>query len=399
MSLDMTTFAPALKRLYPMGPKEVLYKHCPTMSVLRKSTDFVGEARAIVNVIAGTMGSATAGTAFAADTDAKLIRFLVTRKKDYAAANLDGETMLASASQKGAIARSLKTQVDGAMYTINRSIALGLFGNGGGARGQGDGSWTITGSVITLSDANDIVNFEVGYVLEFGSTDGTSGSKRVGTVTVTAVDRVAGTVTVSAADISAAVASVANDDYIFRQGDFGLAASGFRAWCPDATPSATAFYGVDRTVDPVRLGGQRWTAQSTVLEEDLIDFCAAARVNGANFDYISMNPKRVAQLDKSGYSKVWLQTDVKTVGFEAMKVKAGSSNLIVIPDPNCPYARSYLFERDALEVASLEDLPHFIQDDSLKYLRSASADSIQFRLRAIWNLLVHEQNKLGVLIH
>jgi hypothetical protein len=399
MALDQTTFAPALKRLYPHGPKEILYKKCPTLAVLKKTTDFVGEAKASVPIFAGTMGSHTASTAFGTKKDTQMVRFLVTRKKDYAAADLDGETILASKNDKGAIARSLKVQVDGAMYTINRSIALGVFGNGGGARGKGDGAWTITGASFTLLEPKDVVNFEVGYVLEFASTDGTSGSKRVGTVTVTAVDRATGVITTSSADISADVASVANTDYIFRQGDFGAAPTGFRGWCPDSTPSATAFFGVDRTVDPVRLGGQRYTAASTLLEEDLIDFCSQATTNGADFDYCSMNPMRVAQLSKNAYSKVWLQTDVKTVGMNVLKVQAGPSTLHIIPDPNCPYARSYLFERDAIEVACLDEIPHFITDDSLKFLRSSSADTIEFRLRALWNMIVHEPNKLGVLIH
>ena len=57
--LDVTSFAAALKLLYPRGLAEILYPKCPLLGWLPKKTDFYGEAAVITPMTSGVRGSTT----------------------------------------------------------------------------------------------------------------------------------------------------------------------------------------------------------------------------------------------------------------------------------------------------------------------------------------------------
>lgn len=393
LSVAAASFGPALKYLYPKGLAEILYPKVPLVGWMPKTTNFVGEAKAIVPFTAGTNGSTTFSTANDNRSDVKVDRFLVTRVKDYAIASIDAEAIMASANDKGAVARALDTQIRGAMYTMARSAGFQCYSDGTGRRAQGDGSWTVSGDTVTLADPRDIVHFERGMYLDFESTGG-SLRTIVTRPYITAVDRAAGTFTVQVADLSVAVTSVANTDYILRAGDKDNCAAGLQAWVVGGASPGTLF-SLDRDPDPLRLAGMTFPGTSSILEETIIDACAEAVINGAMPDTLFVNPKRAAQLNKSAYAKtlVDVKTDVPGIGYKAFEIPTASGSVKVIPDPNCPYAYGFLLERDTWELASLGEFPHFAKDDSLKYLREASADAISFRLRAYWNICCHQPGK------
>ncbi len=396
LTVAAASFGPALKYLYPKGLAEILYPMVPAVGWMPKTTNFVGEAKAIVPHTGGGNGSVGFSSAVNNTSDAIVERFLVTRVKDYAIAKVDGEALMASANDKGAVARALDTQIRSAMYHLSRSAGFQVYSDGSGARATGDGSWTLTGSTVTLADARDIVHFERGMYVDFidvSSSDATI-SSTAGTGYITALDRNAGTFTLDVADISAAFSGVAANDKICRRGDNGNCATGFGGWVVGGATPGTLF-GLDRNSDPLRLAGMTFTGTSSILEETIIDACAEAMINGAMPDTLFVHPRRAAQLNKSAYAKtlVDVATDVPGIGYKAFEVPTGSGVVKVIPDPNCPYAKGYLLQRDTWELASLGEFPHFAKDDSLKYLREASADAISFRLRAFWNICCNKPGK------
>ena len=386
MALDMTSFSAALKRLYPNGLEELWYPKAPFLSWVPKKTDFVGEAAAVVPLIAGNRGSTNFANAVALQGNAKLERFLVTRVKDYSIASVDAETLMASANDRGAVARALDTAIRASMYEMARSLAFQSFGNGGGARGQ-VAVGGIAGDVVTLADTNDIVFFEVGMICQRSTDDGAPAVAGVlGTqATVIAVDRSLGTVTYGAGEVAAW--GLAAGNFIFRQGDYANCMSGIQAWL--TTPTAALFFGVNRTVDPVRLAGVKYTGGGAPIEDTVFEASAEAAINGGDPDTLWMNNKRFAELQKSAYSKSWIdvETDIPGIGYKAMSFAGPQGEIKVMSDPSCPYDKGILAKRDSWELKSLGKAPHFAEEDGNKLLRNAGSDSVEFRIRSFHQLI------------
>lgn len=383
-------WGPVLKILYPKGLGEHVYKKCPLLGRMPKTTDFVGEAKAVVITTGeGHSGSAAFSEAQLNQEDPNPDKFLVTRVKDYAFAQVDAETMMASANDRGAIAKAIDQAVKTKMYVLARSAAQQAYSDGTGRRGTGDSAWTVTGNAITLLDIRDIVKFERGMWLNFESTGGVL---RTGKVKVLAVNRRTGVITTVESNIQTAVPTVANSDHIMRAGDNDLCASGLAAWCPPSDPSATPFFGVDRTKDVTRLGGQRFTGTSLILEETLIDAAAQYSIDATGEGNLELflHPMRLAQMNKSQYAKTIIEVAASGksgVKYRALEMATPSGSVTMYPDPMCPYNRAWLLDMSSWELCSLGEFPHFVTDDGQKYVRTASADGIEFRMRAFWNIL------------
>lgn len=394
--LNTTSFASALKELYPAGLEELMYGKCPLVGWMPKDRNFTGSQRDVIPFYGGTTGSTTFSDAKNAKSNVQLAKFAVTRVKDYVIASVDAETILASKGDKGAVAKALDTQIRGAMYEFQRSQAFQMYSDGNGYRGTGDSAWTVSGSTVTLSDARDIVNFEVNMYIEFVSS---GGSLRSGSTQIATIDRQAGSFTTTDSDVSAVVTSVANSDFVIRRGDFGNCISGLQAWVPPTAPGATAFFGVDRTTDLLRLGGIRIAGSSKVMEETVFDACAEASVNGAEPDTLFMNSKRFSQLLKSMHAKTWIdiKTDIPGIGYKALEFPSASGTVAVIPDPNCPYAYGFLLERDTWTFASLGESPHFATDDGQKYSRESASDGIEFRIRSFHNVICEAPGRNAII--
>lgn len=387
--LDYAGWLPVLKQLYPNGLKELLYEYSPLYGTIKKSTDFEGEAWAIVPMYSGTMGSTVFKDAQAHKEDVSVQKFLITRKRDYAVASVESETMLASRSNKGAIAKSIDSQVRGAMYQIKRSLGFQLFGAGTGVRGVGNGSWTVTGNTVTLSDPNDIVHFEKNMV--YNMVNAALTLLRTGTIKVASVNRKAGSFTTVEANISVAIPGALNTDVFVRVGDFNNCVAGLDAWLPYSDPVPNLF-GVTRTEDRVRLAGLPFDGEGRLEEEVIIDACAEGQVNGAMYDTLILHPKRFANLVKSAYSKTLIdvETDIPGIGYKALEFPTPSGTVKCLSDHNCKTNDFYLLTMDTWEWKSLGECPHFAQDDGNKYQREATEDGLEFRIRSYHNLGCYE---------
>lgn len=172
----------------------------------------------------------------------------------------------------GAFIDESKLIVDGGFRTAANNVAFELFGDGSGTRGF-IGSVVATGAptyVITLSNSQQIVNFEVGQnLVNYSYVAGVISAISASTGFVQAVDRSAGILTIVASAVDASWSTVGNALGIFGDIQLGavntgtsLCMSGLAAWIPSVTPltvalGGTAFWGVDRGVDPTRLAGLR----------------------------------------------------------------------------------------------------------------------------------------------
>jgi len=219
-------------------------------------------------------------------------------------------------SNAGAFIDAAKLQIDGGFRNLTNNIASELFSNGTGARGQIGSGTNTSGSnySITLSNAQQIVNFEVGMVLvNFVISSGSISSVSSTQLTIATVDRANGIITGvlnSGTDSSWTTAN----NYMGVYGDVvsgaistgtSLCLSGLAAWIPQTTPSVSdSFRGVNRSVDPTRLAGLRYDASAYTIEEGLTNALAFSNREGAKPDLAIMDFASYAALVNSLGAKV-----------------------------------------------------------------------------------------------
>jgi len=389
MSLDLTTFDAALKEHYTDDAvMNEVYRDNPLLAMLPKMEDFGGRNLPIPLIYGNPQGrSATFANAQARGlaTSSLIEQFTLTRVKDYSLANIDNETLEASKGNANAFMEAATTEIDGAINSLSRSIAVKMYGDGFGAIGQVSAPGAST--TLTLTNSSQITNFEVGMAIVFSASAGANTLRAGGAALfVTGVNRTEGTMTVNANVNS--IAGITTSDFIFVQGDrqdsatpSRLCLSGLEAWIPATAPGATAFFGVDRSVDTTRLGGQRLVGTGTPIEEVLVDGAAQVGREGGKLTDYFMNYATYASLEKSLGSKV-MYVDLKVnaeIAFRGIMINGPRGPINCIPDQNCPSNRIFGLSLPMWKLYSLGKAVRVIDTDGLQMLRQASADGVEVR--------------------
>lgn len=380
MAVTNTNFAYALKTLWPQSRiQNTVYKDNPALALITKHENFYGANMVLAVRYADSQGrSATFSTAQTNKGNHAGVAFTLTRAPDYGLGSVNTETILASKSDAGALVKALDTEMGSVTNSLKRSMGIGMYRSGTGSIGQISAGSTVGNPAITLSNINDVTNFEVGMVVTLHATDGAA--QRTGTNTITAVDRDAGTLTTTTAwttGVSAAAAS----DYICQQGDLNLKVKGFAAWLPTTAPTSTAFFGVDRSVDTTRLGGKRVDISALNPEEGLVTAAMALGREGASPDYTFMNFVDFKNVEISLGSKVqYVDMAVGEIGFRGIKINGPKGFITLLPDQNCPAGIAYMLQMDTWGLYSLGPAPQLLDVDGNKMLREASSDGVEFRL-------------------
>lgn len=315
---------------------------------------------------------------------------------DYSASVEIGDKVIkASRSNVGAFLRDQETEINGLYNGFGDTFSTYLYGNGG----QALASATISTGVLTLVNADDVVNFEVGQILVPSANDGSDPSHIIiasaGQGFVIAVDRNAGTVTVSATSGGAAgtPANWTGTMFLFRDGDFGGSGStrillGLGAWIPAAAPSATVFENINRTVDSARMSGIRLTSAeiaSVTLEQRLKRLIT--RMRGRNFgpgpDAVFLNPEKWQNVADSMESRGYREIGADAVGgYENITFKAGGKTVKLYADPFCPIGTAFALKMDTVKLGGLSKIPEVVNGDGLEMLRKVASNDYEYRLVA-----------------
>jgi hypothetical protein len=401
---DTSAIPYIVKKLYS-GKKieDLAVRKHPFLAMVKKEGGFTGESYTYLvdyanpQSVSNTFSDATTGVpgalqlmgtgvgAGAAEADSmKGVKFELRRKTKYATCRINAEFIYSTKNDAGAFVRGLKSHHDKVINEMGRRSALELYGDGGGALGRRSSAST---NVITLTVPTDVSNFAVGMrVVANTASTGVIGTQRANTdvVYVTAKNEAAGTITLSdASDID----SFANNDYLFAAGDQATGISGLAAWIPLTAPGSTAFFGVDRSVDPNLLGGWRRDSSSDTIEENAMILSTFIMRAGGSPDALLLNPVRWMDLARSLRSKGTLSEgkDAKW-GFKHLELALPTGDVKVYADPDCPMNRGYILQMDTWFVKHMEAFPHVVEDDNLKSLRSASYDAVETRFRQWWQL-------------
>ena len=270
-------------------------------------------------------------------------------------------------------------EIDGAIQSATRSLAISLYGSGSGSIGQVLAGFT--GTSFTLKNIEDVTNFEVGMELAFSTADG-GGSVKTGELTVNGINRDTGVITVDAGSGVDGGTGPATNDYIFVEGDYDSKIKGLLAWIPSSAPGATAFFGVNRSVDVTRLGGIRFDGSALPIEEALIGAASRVAREGGKPSHCFMSYSKFADLEKALGSKVQY-VDLKAnaeIGFRGILINGPRGPIKIIPDQNCPSSRAFMLQLDVWKLYSLGKCPKILDLDGMKFLRESSADAVEVRV-------------------
>lgn len=307
----------------------------------------------------------------------------------------------------GAFVDAAKLQMDGGFRNLTNNIATEIFRDGTGARGSiGSGSNT-SGSIysITLSNAQDIVAFEVNMLLvNFVNTAGTISAISSTQLLVSSVDRANGIITgVLNSGTDASWTTAGNQMGVYGDVVSGatsvssttpyVALSGLAAWLPIATPSVSdSFWGVNRSADPTRLAGCRFNAQSFTIEEGMTSALAFLNREGGKPDLCVMDFASYASLVNALGAKVqYVQVnhDEVEVAFEGITFQSAYGRVTVLADRSCPPQTAYLLTMNTWKLRSLGKVPHILTYgmEGLEGLRVGNADALEIRIGYYGNLI------------
>lgn len=392
----MNTVDKILRTKYAPKLRTMTYPHCAFWGTVKKDENFGGNnLRISLRYGRPQGGSMLFSEAQANMTSSNDGAFLLTRARDYHSCGIDAEALLAGEGSENTIVNSIDAEMEGSTYSFARSIALQLYGNGGGARGR---VGSISTNQLTLTEPNDVVFFEVDMFVQGSANDGSAAGHTLlnagAKERIAAVDRDSGILRSVNATWTTSIAALAATNYLFRSGDFKIAAKGLRAWIPDTAPtSGDNFFGQDRSVDTTRLAGIRYTATPGEAKMDSL-LNAEARIGreGGKPDAIYVNNADRVDIIRAMGSKVVYDTigangtAVGAVGFKVAMLEGSTGPIKIFADPNCPRGRFFMLQHDTWSVRSMKGVPHFADEDGQKMLRQTTNDGFEWRLRALWQL-------------
>ena len=404
----------ALKELYTDDKdymKNIVYAKNPWLAMIPKNESpdgFAGKYIPVPLEYGNPQGRAHVfANAQNQQTASAVISYFVYAVQDYQLVTITNLLMEQTKSNAGAFVDEASRTMDNGFRNLSNNMAFELFSGGTASRGQ-IGSISVSGSTltITLANAQTIVQFEVGMVLQASITDGgaavVDGSSNIVAAQITALNRGTGVITATVVQGTYS-ASWAASYYLQVLGDIGsagastiaglLGLSGMAAWVPASDPVSTDnFWGVNRYADVTRLGGLRYNAQAQSISEGLTSALAYGNREGADFDLIIIDFASYSTLINELGAKVQyvqLEHDEVEVAFEAIHFHSAYGKIPVVADRSCPAQAAYCVKTDTWKLRTLGKAPHVLTYgmEGLEGLRVGTADALEIRMAYYGNVI------------
>lgn len=385
----LTTLSNVLKTRFEKKLQIMSYEDDHFLTNVAKATDFGGkDYRQSLRYGSPQGGSSVLATAIANKTSSEDVGFLVTRVRDYHVCSIDAEAMFAGQGDENTVIDAMDGEMEGGLRMIGRSLQIGVWGDGSGRRGAIDA--TVTGTTLTLSDPNEIVNFEVDMKIQFVHP-ATLTNRAGGPLTITSVDRDNGSMVVSA-NLNT-ITSLTAGDYIVRDGDTGVMMKGLAAWLPLVKPTGgDNFFGVNRSVDSTRLAGVIFDGAEAQKSETLIKAVVRLSREGGT------HAKRVGYLHLDDLADIAIGLGAKAeympakdsegvIGFASLMIHTPRGPLKLYSSLNCKKGEFFILQMDTWKLKTLKKAPHIVDDDGQTVVRGATTDDVTWRLRYWGNLV------------
>ncbi len=337
-------------------------------------------------------------------TASSVISYFVYAVQDYQLVTITNLLMEQTKSNAGAFVDEASRTLDNGFRNISNNMAFEIFAGGTASRGTfaaSTVSYSAPTVTLTLANAQQVVQFEVGMTLQASLTDGGAALQNtpgtIDAIQLTSVNRntgvIAGTVVQGAPQTSFATGTT---NYLQILGDIGiggsstvagmLGLSGLAAWVPSTDPPSTDnFWGVNRSADPTRLGGLRYNAASQSISEGITNALAFGNREGASFDLIVLDFVSYATLINELGAKVQyvqLEHDEVEVAFEAIHFHSAYGKIPVLADRSCQSQTAWCLTMDTWKLRTLGKAPHILTYgmEGLEGLRVGNADALEIRI-------------------
>ncbi len=420
-AITQSSVSGILKELYDDQKVQWLtYKDNPFLAMIKKEEKFPGKYFPVPVVYGLSQGaSATFANAYNNQSSPLVAEFLVTRVADFSLASIDGQLLAAAQTDPGAFIDGAELMIDAAFQTAVNRLAGAMFRNGAGTIGQIATVANVSGTtyLVTLTNPDDAVQFEVGQVLlAVQNVDG-SGSAPTDTASISAVDRNAGTLRVVSATNIASNWPAAY--YLAVQGDLPstsnqnfqpsgstvtnrlLKLAGLAAWLPVTAPSSgDSFFGVDRSVDVQRLAGVSFDGSALSLEEALLQGTGRIALNGGRVDTgICSYATYTAIITSLGSKVQYIDESIGDIGFRGVQVNGANTVMSIFPDRSCPDGLIYCLEMDSWVLRSQNPAPHILKYmDEIEVLRVPGVDQAELRVGSYVNMYTNKPGHNGVIV-
>jgi len=398
----------ALKELYTDDKdymKNIVYAKNPLLAMIPKNESpdgFAGKYIPVPLEYGNPAGrSHTFANAQNQQTASSVVSYFVYAIQDYQLVTITNLLMEQTKSNAGAFVDEASRTLDNGFRNLSNNMAFELFAGGTASRG-------IVGSinaasapalVITLSNPQTVVQFEVGMTLQGSATDGGAAIAGSGSAVlaaqITAVNRGTGVINATVVQDTYSSSWPAGT-YLQVYGDIGTAGastiagllglSGLAAWIPVSDPlSSDNFWGVNRSADPTRLGGLRYNAAAQTISEGLTNALAFANREGAAADLIVIDFVSYSTLVNELGAKVQyvqLAHDEVEVAFEAIHFHSAYGKIPVLADRSAQAQNAWCLTLDSLKLRTLGKAPHILTYglEGLEGLRVGNADALEIRI-------------------
>lgn len=398
VKLSVSAWDAMFKEMYPaMRQESLAIRNRPLLEMIQRSDEFYGDNVVVPVLHEDPQGrSATYATARANSNTSKQVKFThTTRYTDYGVVTLEAEAMKASSRNAGAFLEAKQVQVDGMLRNLGKSLHYSLYRSGSGSLARASAVSTGSNGTVTLTNASDSHAFGVGQVVIANANEtGNSGTIRTA-ATVTKVNHSSGIIT-----FDTVPAAWAADDYLYTEGDYDSKITGLAGWLPLSAPGATAFKGVDRTVNIAALGGHRVDNSGRSILENAEELGMFIGEFGGEPDVLLLNPRAGLQLSEQVGAKVErvdMEGKKAVVGFRGFElVNFITGPIKVVFDIGCPVNRGYMLQLDSWKLLTMGSVPHMIGEDGLM-LRRGDADDYRIEARYWADLSCHAPGFNGVM--
>ncbi len=385
MASATTTSLDGVLKVYYTDQKLKLmqYGESTLLAVMPRMTSFKGKNLPIPILFSTPAGRGTSiSLAQGAALPARTEDFVLTRAKDYGVVTIENEALEASEGDKAAFVSARVTEIDGMFKQLVRSLSTALYGTGSGSIGNVGSISTVD---LTLSDIEQVVNFDIDMEISASSAD--ASGARSGTATITAINYDTGVLTTDS-NWTTQITSLTAGDFLQVSGDLAAKVTGLSGWVPASAPSATPFFGVARNVSPNRLGGIRVPSSvapaGIAIEEKILRSVARVAREGAKPDLFVCNFAQFANLQASLGTRVMygeVQSNDGEFGFRSIQITCGTNVVDVLADAYCPSNVGWILQKDTWKLYSLGDVPRFENSDGLQMLRQTAADGVEVRAK------------------
>jgi hypothetical protein len=406
----------ALKELYVDDKdymKNIVYSKNPWLAMIPKNESpdgFAGKYIPVPLEYGNPQGRAhTFANAQNQQTASDVISYFVYAVQDYQLVTITNLLMEQTKTNAGAFVDEASRTMDNGFRNLSNNMAFELFYGGTASRGQISSagvSYSAPNLTFTLSNSQQVVQFEVGMTLQATATDGGAALQNTpGTIDaaqIISVNRGTGVIVATVVQ-GAPQTSWGAGDYLQVLGDIGiggsstiggmLGLSGLAAWVPVVDPpSNDNFWGVNRSADPTRLAGLRYNASAQSIAEGLTSALAFANREGAAPDLIIIDFVSYSSLINELGAKVQyvqLEHDEVPVAFEAIHFHSAYGKIPVLADRSCQPTTAWCLTTDTWKFRSLGKAPHILTYgmEGLEGLRVGNADALEIRIAYYGNVI------------